>query len=53
MELKVVEQMSKRNGTLVLRVSGHWVSAQGLSWEECQGVPVYPLCPALDLTFSK
>lgn len=33
MELKVVEQMSKRNGTLVLRVSGHWVSAQGLSWE--------------------
>lgn len=35
--------MNGRNGILVLRVSGHWVSSWGLSWEACQDLAVSPV----------
>lgn len=51
-ELKAMEETGKRNGILVLGMSRHWISAWGLSREDCQSVPVCPLCLALDLTLK-
>ena len=48
LELKAMEEMSKRNGILVLRVSGHWPSLRDLPGKIARHACVSPM-PSLGL----
>ena len=48
MELKAMEELSKRNGILVLRVSGHWPSLRDLPRKIARRACVSPM-PSLGL----